>query len=171
MHALAEIQPDRLTQMLVQMHVCTANIEIFRSEPQKEQSETFTLLGESMIMTANHTQPQGTCESAASISHHLFAHTHCSRRAQPFTRDPMIGYLKLNFASQSLRLSISILPRPCMHTDKLQLKVAHANLLAAHDSAHAAVAEEGTAAVRTAVASCTVGALRLLVAQPILVDA
>ena len=27
-----------------------------------------------------------------------------------------MGYLKLNFASQSLRLSSSILPRPYMHT-------------------------------------------------------
>ena len=34
---------------------------------------------------------------------------------QPLTRDPTMGYLKLNLASQSLRLSISILPRPCDH--------------------------------------------------------
>ena len=27
-----------------------------------------------------------------------------------------MGYLKLNLASQSLRLSISILPRPCKHS-------------------------------------------------------
>ena len=34
-------------------------------------------------------------------------------RDQPLMRDPTMGYLKLNLASQSRRLSISILPRPC----------------------------------------------------------
>ena len=42
------------------------------------------------------------------------AATH-SCRDQPLMRDPTMGYLKLNLASQSLRLSISILPRPCKH--------------------------------------------------------
>ncbi len=36
-------------------------------------------------------------------------------RNQPLTRDPTMGYLKLNLASQSRRLSISILPKPCKH--------------------------------------------------------
>ena len=90
--------------------------------------------------TCVHTSTTRIPQDAASTPQHLFAHTPCSHRAQPFTRDPTIGYLKLNFASQSLRLSISILPRPCMLTQcQLQPRAASARFLAAHVSPRAAL--------------------------------